>query len=133
MQVPRYENIQPLTLTLNDDPVMYGSNAWLKRSTPGSEIVRHDDADDVTGTVVDTDGEPIAGAKVFRDGGPIVLANAKGGFRIKRRKGTQFAMYAFSPGYHVWTGMPTAGDVLRIVLEKKGLPPLESDAASNSP
>ena len=30
-------------------------------------------------------------------------------------------MHAFAPGYHVWFGTPTAGDVLKIVLEKKEL------------
>ena len=30
-------------------------------------------------------------------------------------------MYAFFPGYRVWVGTPTAGDVLKIVMERKTL------------
>ena len=43
-------------------------------------------------------------------------------------KGTQFVMHAVAPGYHVWFGTPTSGDVLKIVLESKQPPGAQEGA-----
>src|SRR5262249_38990872 len=109
----------PLTLTLRQSEARFGDDGWLKRSTPGTRIVRREAREAVTGAVVDGDGKPGAGAKGFRYDGPLVSADEKGEFRVDAAKGTQFVMHAWAPGYHVWSGTPTSGDVLRIVLESK--------------
>ncbi len=122
IEVPRNgrpEPIEPLKLVLKHDVIPIGGDSWLQQSSPGTQIVRHEKAKDVTGTVVDADGQPIVGAKVFRYDGPIVTTNDKGEFTVTAAKGTQFIMFAFDPGSHVWFGTPTAGDVLKIVMEKK--------------
>jgi len=119
LDVPRRGQIAPLTLILKRKESVFGSNEWLKRSTPGTEIVKHESASDVTGTVVGRDGKPIVDAMVFKVGGPIFKTNEKGEFRVESQKGTQSVMHACHPGYHVWFGTPTAGDVLKIVLDEK--------------
>jgi len=119
LDVPRRGQLAPLTLILQRKQSVFGSNEWLKRSTPGTEILKHESASDVTGTVVGRDGKPIVDAMVFKIGGPIFKTNEKGEFRLESPKGTQFVMHAFHPGYHVWFGTPTAGDVLKIVLGEK--------------
>jgi beta-lactamase regulating signal transducer with metallopeptidase domain/WD40 repeat protein len=121
INVSATEEFEPIKLTLKESNQEFGDPEWLNRSTPGTQIIRHEDNKDVTGTVVDESGKPVAGAKAFRHNGPIVTVNDQGEFRIEVRKGTQFVMHAFSPGYHIWTGTPTSGDVLKIVLEKKRL------------
>jgi hypothetical protein len=113
------EQPEPFTLKLGTRKSVFGSNDWLRKSTPGTKIVRHENADDVTGMVVDQQGRPIAGAQVFKVDGPIVKTDERGQFLVPSDKGTQFVMHAFSPGYHVWFGTPTSGDELKIVLEKK--------------
>lgn len=113
------EPIEPLTLKLGTRESKFGSNDWLRKSTPGTQILRHRNAADVTGTVVNAEGQPLAGAEVFKVGGPIFKTDERGEFRVESDRGTQFVMHAFSPGYHVWFGTPTAGDELKIVLEKK--------------
>jgi len=122
IQVPATGKVAPQTLTLQKSETRLGDPDWLKRSTPGTQIVRREANQDVTGTVVDGNGKPIAGAKVFRYDGPLVPTNDKGAFRIETMEGTQFVMHAFAPGYHVWSGTPTSGDVLKIVLEPKQPP-----------
>jgi len=116
---PRRGILDALTLTLKQTQSKFGSNEWLRRTTPGTKIVKHENDNDVTGTVVDTNGKTISNAKVFKTGGSIVKTNEKGEFRIKIEKGTQFIMHAVHPGYRVWLGTPTAGDELKIVLERK--------------
>ncbi|TXT39065.1 MAG: hypothetical protein FD138_185, partial [Planctomycetota bacterium] len=123
IEVPRNgrpEPIEPLKLVLKNSPSKpIGDPEWLERSTIGTEIVKHSDAADVTGVVVDSEGQPIPGAKVFRHDGPIVTADEQGEFKVSLSRGSQHQMHAFHPGYRVWFGAPMAGDVLKIVLEKK--------------
>ncbi|MBC7820021.1 MAG: hypothetical protein IAG10_24325, partial [Planctomycetaceae bacterium] len=119
INVSATEEVAPIMLTLRKHESKFGDPKWLSRSTPGTQIVRHKHAADVTGTVVDVSGKPISGAKVFREDGLIHLSDDKGEFKVSVNKGTQFVMHAFAPGYHVWFGTPTAGDVLKIVMEKK--------------
>ena len=110
---------EPITLALQPSSAKFGDPEWLRRSTPGTQIVRREGNQNVSGTVVDEAGNPVAGAKVFRHDGPLVPTDDKGEFHIDTSKGTQFVMYAFAPGYHIWTGAPTSGDVLKIVMEPK--------------
>ena len=113
----------PLKLVLaTSKPKPLGDPEWTQYTTPGTQVVRQEDASGVSGTVVDVDGKPIAGAKVFRYDGPIDAANEQGEFQVTAPRGTQFILYAFHPGYDAWWGTPAAGDVLKIVLEKKQLP-----------
>jgi len=119
LNVSATDDVAPITLTLQKFESKFGDSEWLKRSTPGTSIVRREGKQDVTGAIVDDAGKPIAGAKVFREDGPIVSANGQGEFRVETLKGTQFVMHAFAPGYHVWFGTPTSGDVLKVVLEPK--------------
>lgn len=113
------EEVTPITLRIHHVEARFGDTAWLKRSTPGTQIIRHENSADVRGTVVDSDGKPIVGAKVFREDGPINISDKTGKFTVTLDKGTQVVMHAFASGYHVWFGTPTAGDVLKIVMEKK--------------
>ena len=129
----RPEPTAPLKLVLKNDELKFGSDSWLKQSTPGTQIVRHENSADVTGTVIDANNQPIAGAKVFRIDGPIVTTNDKGEFTVSLDRGTQVIMYAAQPGYRVWFGTPTAGDVLKIVLEKKSEAPGIAPHAATSP
>lgn len=119
----RPEPIEPLKLTLTNSEIRFGDDSWLRKSTQGTAIIRHENAKDVQGTVVDGEGNPIVGARVFRYDGPIVTTNDKGEFTVTASKGTQFVMYAAQPDYHAWVGTPTSGDVLKIVLEKKATEP----------
>jgi beta-lactamase regulating signal transducer with metallopeptidase domain/WD40 repeat protein/HEAT repeat protein len=119
IDVTPYRDVPLVMLTLNASESKFGSDEWLKRSTKGTRIVRHGNSKDVTGIVVDAANKPIAGATVIRVDGPIATANEKGEFVVEIAKGTQFIMYGFQPGYHVWFGTPTSGDDLKIVLEKK--------------
>lgn len=119
LTVSTTEELAPFVLTLRKSEPKFGDPEWLRRSTPGTLIVRRDGNQDVTGTVVDLSGKPIAGAKVFREDGPIVTTGDKGEFRIETLKGTQFVMHAVAPGYHAWFGTPTSGDVLKIVMDAK--------------
>jgi hypothetical protein len=77
----------------------------------------------VIGTVFDTDGKPVSGAKLIRDGEPMIAANEKGEFRVEIAKGTQFILHAWALGHHTWYGAPTTGNVLKIVLERKAKSP----------
>jgi RNA polymerase sigma factor (sigma-70 family) len=136
VQVPAAGDVAAVTLTLQESESKFGDSEWVKRSTPGTEIVRRGQPGTVTGTVVGGDGKPVAGAKVFRYDGPIVAANDRGEFSIQAEKGTQFIAYAFAPGYHVWFGTPTSGDVLKIVLERKEeqkVPPPDKKAPEKTP
>lgn len=127
LEIPGTGIVDPIMLKLA--PQGEGnSDEWLKRSTPGTHIVRHTDAMDVTGVVVDDVGKPVAGAKVFDADGPIVVTNDQGEFRVGCDQKAPVVMHAFLPGFHVWFGRPTAGDVLKIVLEKK--PPTEEAQAA---
>ncbi len=111
---------QPLVrLELQAFNPQFGSTDWLEQSTPGSQVLEQLAAADVTGTVVDSSGTPISGAKVFPTDGEITTTNEQGEFRVTVSKGTQFVLHAFQSGYHVWVGTPTAGDVLKIVMEEK--------------
>ena len=83
----------PITLTLRELPqqvreTKFGDPIWLRRSTPGTQIVSHEDTDDVTGTVVDVADKPIAGAKVIPVNGPINLSDDKGAFKVRIDNGT---------------------------------------------
>ncbi len=136
IEVPRNgrpEPTEPVKLVLKQEERKLGGDSWLKQSSPGTRIVRHENAKDVTGTVVDADDQPIAGANVFRIDGSIVTTNDKGEFTVSLDRGTQVIMYAAQPGYRVWFGTPTAGDVLKIVLEKKSEAPGIATHAATSP
>lgn len=117
--VPANGDVAPIKLTMENHVSKFGDPVWLNRSTPGTQIIEHKPKADVTGTVVDETGKPVAGAKVFREDAPPVSTNEKGEFHVKIEKGTQFVMHAVAPGYHAWFGTPTSGDVLKIVLESK--------------
>lgn len=110
----------PITLKLGTSPSKFGSDDWLSRSTPGTTIISQQNKADIQGRVVDEVGTPLAGVRMFKEDGAIVLTDEIGAFQYPADKGTQLVMHAFFPGYHVWTGTPTAGDDLQIVLEKKG-------------
>jgi hypothetical protein len=112
-------DVAAVTLRLAKSELKFGSDEWLERSTPGTRILNHASAADVTGTVVDSKGSAVADAQVFKGDGPIVTTNERGEFRYPVEKGTQFVMYVFQPSYRVWFGAPTAGDDLKIVLERK--------------
>jgi protocatechuate 3,4-dioxygenase beta subunit len=117
--VPPTGVVAPLKLTLQKSEARFGDDGWLIQSTPGTRVVRREAREAVTGAVVDGDGKPVARARVFRYDGPLVPADERGEFRVDAPKGTQFVMHAWAPGYHVWFGTPTSGDVLRVVLEPK--------------
>ncbi|MCA9140252.1 MAG: carboxypeptidase regulatory-like domain-containing protein, partial [Planctomycetales bacterium] len=108
-----------VTLKLGVNRSRFGSNEWLQRSTPGTQIVSHADRSGVNGVVVDEEGQPLAGVRVFKHSGEIVFTDRRGHFDYPTDRGTQFVMYAFLPGYHVWFGTPTSGDELKMVLERK--------------
>jgi hypothetical protein len=119
LEVPLYNKVPALTLTLTEERGSFGSSKWLKNTTPGTRIVRHQNVANVTGRVVGNDDKPIEGAEVFRYDGPRVEVDADGDFVVEASRGTQFVMRAFEPEYRVWFGVPTAGDQLKIVLERK--------------
>jgi len=138
LKVSATEDVEPIKLTLQaweqSSESKPGDTGWLNRSTPGTQIVRRTGNQDVTGTVVDSDGKPIKDAMVFRKYGPIVKTNEKGEFRVESLKGTQFIMYAFAPGHHLWFGSPTSGDMLKIVLEPKpALIPADQNPKADPP
>ena len=123
----------PLKLVLAaSKPKPLGDPTWTQYTTSGTQVVRQDDASGVSGTVVDVDGKPIAGAKVFRYDGPFVDANEQGEFQVTAPRGTAFILYAFQPGYDAWWGTPASGDVLKIVLERKRLPVIGAGASDSS-
>jgi hypothetical protein len=134
MEVPVTGDTAPVMLALQHSAKKLGDTEWLKRSTPGTQIVRREGNQHVTGTVVDESGKPIAGVKLLRDDGPIISTNEKGEFRVETIQEVQFEMHAVVPGYHVWFGTPTSGDVLKIVLEKKvgATSPLRPNPAAGS-
>jgi hypothetical protein len=119
VDVPATGDVPRLTLRLAESKSKFGSDEWLQRSTRGTRILNHASAADVTGTVVDSKGSAVVDAQVFKADGVIVTTNERGEFRYPADKGTQFVMYAFQPGHRVWFGTPTAGDELKIVLERK--------------
>lgn len=98
----------------------FGSTDWLDRAPPGTEVVERKYAEDITGTIVDTQGNPIESAMVFTEADLQPVESDKNGFfRFPKAKGTQTIMRVFRQDYHIWMGMPTAGDRLKIVLEAK--------------
>lgn len=117
---PAKEPYGDVHLVLRPQQSQFGSTDWLDRSTLGTEVIERKTTDDITGTIVDTEGKPIEAAKVFTaaDLQPV-QSDTNGFFKFPKAKGTQTIMRAFKPGYHIWMGMPTAGDRLKIVLEKK--------------
>ncbi|MCY2963253.1 MAG: carboxypeptidase regulatory-like domain-containing protein, partial [Planctomycetota bacterium] len=121
-EVPDEGELPTLRLKLAKAEQRFGVPDWVRRSTPGTRVLSQKKAADITGTVVDTQGKPLPGALVFRTDGPLVPTGAKGEFRVAVDKGTQLVMFAFVEGYHVWFGTPTAGDVLKIVMETKERP-----------
>ncbi len=137
VEVPVSSDVAPVMLSLQTSTEKPGDTEWLKRSTPGTQIVRRAGTQNVTGNIVDESGKPIAGAKLLRDDGSLITTNNKGEFRIETPKGIQLTLHAVAPCYHVWFGTPTAGDVLKIVLEQKQRPriataPRETAQAPNA-
>ena len=119
VRIPSEGKIHPIELVVNPSQPASGDLDWVTRTTPGTRIVRREGNQHITGTVVDQVGTPIRSAKVFSYDGPLVPTNDEGEFRVDTEKNTQRVMHAVAPGYHVWTGLPTSGDVLKIVLESK--------------
>ncbi|MFO1064982.1 MAG: protein kinase [Pirellulales bacterium] len=114
------ESPNQLAIEFPLQPSRFGSTEWLSRSTPGTEVLEQKKADDITGTIVDSDGNPVEQAKAFTEADPkIITSDNDGAFRYPIAKGTQTILRVFKPGYHIWFGTPTAGDRLKIVLEKK--------------
>ncbi len=126
IEVSAAEVAAPIKLTLAASRSKFGGTEWLKRSTPGTQIVRRIGNQDVTGTVVDENGKVVKGAMVFQEDGKKVTTNEKGEFRVETLKGTQFVLHAYAPGHHLWFGTPTSGDVLKIVLEPKPIPEMKT-------
>ncbi|MCA9063086.1 MAG: M48 family metalloprotease [Planctomycetaceae bacterium] len=120
--VPPSGDPAEITLILGTTNTQFGNPDWVNRSTPGTQVVSQNNRDDVTGVVVDQQGHPVAGAKVFQETGAAVLTAADGTFRFPKERGTQFIMHVFQPGFHVWFGTPAAGDELKIVLDPKARP-----------
>lgn len=117
---PASEPYGDVLLDLSPQRSQFGSTDWLDRATPGTEVLERKTADDITGTIVDTEGKPIEMAKVFTEANlNSVVSDKEGVFRFPKAKGTQTIMRVFKPGYHIWLGLPTAGDRLKVVLEKK--------------
>ena len=129
VEVPVTSDAAPVMLALQTPDKKLGETEWLKRSTPGTQIVRRSGTQNVTGSVVDESGKPIAGTKLLREDGSIISSNDKGEFRIETPKEIQLTLHAVALGYHVWFGTPTAGDVLKIVLERKQRPRVATASA----
>ncbi|MBS0264200.1 MAG: hypothetical protein JSS02_19845, partial [Planctomycetes bacterium] len=131
---PRADELEAnrsLRLQLQPHENKIGDPEWVKRSSPGTQIVARANERDVTGTVVDEQGAPVADAQVFRYDGPVLNVDETAQFRVPAPKGTQFIMHAYAPGYRIWTGTPSAGDVLRIVMQKKLPMGVPKDAVQN--
>ncbi|HUG20713.1 MAG TPA: hypothetical protein VMM56_17120, partial [Planctomycetaceae bacterium] len=122
INIPESGKMEPITLQVLDSEPGIGDSDWVKQSTAGTQIVRREGDEGVSGTVVDKHGNPIEGAQVFRLDDAVSRTDKRGQFRIDTDKNTQFVMYAFAPGYHVWIGSPTSGDALKIVMEPKQIP-----------
>ena len=96
-----------LRLAQSTEPI--GSMKWVKETTPGTKVLRQKLADDVTGTVVDTNGDPVENVEVFIHGASASRTDSSGKFRVKSSRASQFLMYAFKSGYRIWMGKPTSG------------------------
>jgi hypothetical protein len=119
IEVPADKECPLVTLQLAPASREFGSADWLSRSTPGSLVVRREGNQDISGVVVDAAGKPVSKARVFEPDGPQTLTDDQGEFHLKTERGVQFILDVYAPGYHVWFGTPTSGDVLKIVLEPK--------------
>ncbi|HVX13499.1 MAG TPA: PQQ-binding-like beta-propeller repeat protein [Pirellulales bacterium] len=120
----------PTTVTLKLRPQSQDPVEWLLHSSPGTGIVGRTDATSVAGIVDDAAGAPVRGAKVFDRDGPIIVTDEQGKFRIECEEKGPITLHVFRPGFHVWTGEPTPGDVVHIVLESK---PVEKNVAEVTP
>lgn len=106
-------------LVLTSKSIGVGETSWTQLTTPGTQVVRQENAGSVKGVVLSSKLEPIAGATVVRYDGISVTTNAAGEFELVAEPKSQFVMYAAAVGHHLWSGTPAAGDVLRIVLENR--------------
>lgn len=106
-------------LVLTAKSINLGDTSWVRLATPGTKVVRQENTGGVKGVVLSSAMRPVPGATVLRSDGVSVTANAAGEFILPADPKTQFVMSAAAPGYHLWSGTPAAGDVLKIVLEPK--------------
>lgn len=110
-----------VTLEMSDKETKFGSPDWVANTTKGSEVVKQTTNASVTGVVVDPQGNPIPRAVLIKaeNWDERIWTDDKGEFNLKVDRGTQFVFAVHAPGYNVWSGTPTTGDVLKIVLEPK--------------
>jgi len=102
---------------------------WLAHCR-GTRVIRRENGNDVTGTVLDANGTPVAGVKFHRLDGAVYQTNDQGQFRLPFEGGCQSCVWGRHPDYSTWFGAPTAGDVLRIELERK--PPIRNSGGNGS-
>lgn len=119
LTIPQAGDVSPFTLVLRPFESRFGAADWLEKTTPGTQIVRQNAGPAVSGVVLDAAGRPVPDARVFRTDGRSAVTDGQGRFSLAAQTGEQFIMNAFAPGFRVWHGTPTSGDVLHIVLEKK--------------
>lgn len=119
--IPAKGDVPLIMLALTEKESLFGSTDWVARTTKGTEIVRRNAGAYVSGVVVDPDGKPIPKAVLIKaeNWDERIWTDDKGEFNLKVDRGTQFVFAVHALGYNVWSGAPTTGDVLKIVLEPK--------------
>lgn len=119
--IPAKGDVPQIMLQLTEKESLFGSTDWVAGTTKGTEIVRRNAGAYVSGVVVDPDGKPIPKAVLIKaeNWDERIWTDDKGEFHLKVDRGTQFVFAVHAPGFNVWTGTPTTGDVLKIVLEPK--------------
>lgn len=123
--IPAKGDVPQIMLQLTEKESLFGSTDWVAGTTKGTEIVRRNAGAYVSGVVVDPDGKPIPKAVLIKaeNWDERIWTDDKGEFNLKVDRGTQFVFAVHAPGYNVWSGTPTTGDVLKIVLEPKNAKP----------
>lgn len=92
--------------------------SWRARF-PDTKIVHRPNRENITGTVVDSDGNPIAAAQLMFGNGQLGQWGDDGKFVIDCTADQQVTVRAYAKGYRMWYGAPSGGDDLRIVLKPK--------------
>lgn len=91
-----------------------------RRFSEGTEVVSKTEAEQVKGTVVDENGNPVSGFELIStNGGIYATSDAKGEFAFNRKVGSHGAMHGYSTKHLPWYGAPEAGEELKIVLRSK--------------
>ncbi|MCA9060893.1 MAG: hypothetical protein KDA85_20415, partial [Planctomycetaceae bacterium] len=80
VEVPATGELSGIRLVLGTSVYRLGDPEWLHRTTPGTEVILHSNEDNVTGVVVDQNGQPISGALVFQEDGAQVRTDDEGRF-----------------------------------------------------